>query len=79
VTVEQVPMEPVMSHAWHCPPQLLLQQTPSAQWPERHWSPAVQVAPRLPCGMHVGALHQLPAVHCPSTVQVVKQAVAPQT
>ena len=31
VTVVQVPEDPLVAHDWHCPPQALLQQTPSTQ------------------------------------------------
>jgi len=45
VSVPHVPPEP---QTLHVPVQALLQQTPSAQKPDEHWSVAAQVAPR-PC------------------------------
>jgi hypothetical protein len=36
VTVVQAPRLPARSHAWHCPPQALLQQYPSAHEPAAH-------------------------------------------
>jgi len=32
----QLPTWPGTSHAWHCPPQAALQQTPSTHWPLAH-------------------------------------------
>ncbi len=43
---------PLLPHASQAPAQAALQQTLSAQKPERHWSVAEQVAPRAPCGTH---------------------------
>jgi hypothetical protein len=33
---EHVPMEPVLSQAWHWPPQAVSQHTPSTQLPDVH-------------------------------------------
>jgi hypothetical protein len=41
----QVPALPVMLHDMHVPLQLVLQQTPSTQLPERHWLLSVQAWP----------------------------------
>ena len=35
-TLAQLPTWPGTSHAWHCPPQAALQQTPSTHWPLPH-------------------------------------------
>lgn len=40
-----VPTLPVTLHAWHAPPQALLQQTPSAQKPEVQSVPKVHTMP----------------------------------
>ena len=45
LTGMHVPLLPRTSHAWHCPPHALLQQTPSTQLPEPHWLPAVHAWP----------------------------------
>jgi hypothetical protein len=45
VVFVQVPTLPVTSQAWHCPPQALLQQTPSTQLPAAHSLPAPQTVP----------------------------------
>jgi hypothetical protein len=42
LTATQVPTLPDTSQAWHWPPQLVLQQTPSTQFPLPHWFDAVQ-------------------------------------
>jgi hypothetical protein len=44
-TFVQVPRVPVRLQAWQVPQPLLAQQTPSAQKPELHSAPAVQVVP----------------------------------
>ncbi len=44
-TLEQVPMERAMSHAWHCPVHAVLQQYPSTQKPEAQDEAKVHAAP----------------------------------
>jgi hypothetical protein len=44
-TAMQVPAEPETSHAWHCPPHALLQQTPSTQLPDAHSPAAAHAVP----------------------------------
>jgi hypothetical protein len=56
VTATQVPTEPETSQAWHCPPQALLQHTPSTQLPLPHWLAAVQAPPLASFGTHAPAL-----------------------
>jgi hypothetical protein len=46
-TGTQVPTLPVTLQASHCAPHDVLQHTPSAQEPLRHWFCAVQVVPLL--------------------------------
>jgi uncharacterized protein YfaT (DUF1175 family) len=41
----QVPTFPTWLQAWQTPPQGVLQQTPSAHWPEPHCAPLVQGCP----------------------------------
>ena len=57
-TVEQVPRDPARLQAWHCPVQVELQQTPSTQVPEAHWSEAEQATPFAPWGTQAPELHQ---------------------
>jgi len=45
VALVQVPTLPATSQAWHCPPQALLQQTPSTQFAAAHSLPAPQAVP----------------------------------
>ena len=56
LTATQLPTEPDTSQAWHCPPQALLQQTPSTQLPLPHWLAAVQAPPFDSFGTHAPAL-----------------------
>ena len=56
LTATQVPTEPETSQAWHCPPQALLQHTPSTQLPLPHWLDAVQAPPLPFFGTHAPAL-----------------------
>ena len=56
LTATQVPTEPETSQAWHCPPQLVLQHTPSMQLPLPHWLAAVQAPPFDSFGTHAPAL-----------------------
>lgn len=64
---EQVPSEPTRLHERQAPPHAVLQQTPSAQWPEAHsTSPPGQSAPfiflpQLPC-THLRPLTQSASV-----------------
>jgi hypothetical protein len=44
-TATQVPTLPETSQAWHWPPQALLQQTPSTQFPLPHWLAALHTVP----------------------------------
>lgn len=72
-TGEQVPRKPTRLHDRHAPPQAVLQQTPSAQWPEAHsTSPFGQSAPFifLP---QLPAEHLRPLTHSASLMQVPKQ------
>jgi hypothetical protein len=48
-----VPALPETLQAWHEPQAALPQQTPSTQWPVRHWLPAVHAPPAAPIGAHV--------------------------
>ncbi len=41
----QMPSEPARLQLWHRPEHALLQHRPSAQWPDWHWSAAVQLWP----------------------------------
>ena len=45
LTATHWPTLPATSHAWHCPLQARLQQTPSAQEPFTHWFKAPQARP----------------------------------
>ena len=45
LTAVQAPTAPATLHAWHCPEQLVLQQTPSTQLPDAHSVPAAQAVP----------------------------------
>ena len=45
LTATHCPTLPATSHAWHCPLQAWLQQTPSAQEPFTHWFAAPQARP----------------------------------
>jgi hypothetical protein len=56
LTVVQTPTEPGTSHAWHWPPQALLQQTPSTQLPLTHEFDAVHAPPSAIFGTHAPAL-----------------------
>jgi hypothetical protein len=56
VTAAQWPLAaPVLAwtQASQVPPQALLQQTPSVQKPELHWSVALQVEPSAPWAVHM--------------------------
>jgi hypothetical protein len=75
-TLVHAPTVPASAHDWQ-PPQAELQQTPWAQKPERHSPPAPQATP-------TAFFAQLPPMQVKGarqselTVQVVRQAVAPQ-
>ena len=45
VTFVHMPTLPATSHAWHCPPHVELQHTPSTQIPEPHSDDAAQLLP----------------------------------
>jgi hypothetical protein len=84
-TAMQVPTEPETSHAWHCPPQPLLQHTPSTQLPDAHSPAAAQVVPFafLHTPIEPAALHVYPAVahalsqQSPEAQNPLVQALAP--
>jgi hypothetical protein len=73
-----VPTLPATSQASHWPAQAVLQQTPSAQWPEPHSRSAAQAAPGPPLGRHALPEHQSAGLQSASPEQEVRQAVAPQ-
>ncbi len=52
------------------------QQTPVAQAPEAHWSPAEHAVP--PGALHAPARQAFPAAQSASVAQLVAQAVGPQ-
>lgn len=74
---EQVPSEPTRLQERQAPPHAVLQQTPSAQWPEAHsTSPPGQSAPfiflpQLPC------THLRPLTQSASVLHVGKQRFVP--
>lgn len=74
VTAVQVPADPPTSHASHCPPQLLLQQTPSTQLPLVQSGFVVQTLP-FSFGPHEPATHGLGAAHCSDPEQVIRHAL----
>jgi hypothetical protein len=65
-------------HAWQSPPQLELQQNPSAQNPLAHWLAAVHTPPMPSGGTHWPAMHTLPAVQVADVAHVVPQAAPEQ-
>ena len=79
VTAVHAPSEPGTSHASHCPPQAVLQHTPSMQLPVAHSALVVQP---MPAGMrvtHVPAWQRRPVEQSPSVEHRVRQAVGPHT
>jgi hypothetical protein len=81
---EHVPRLALESHASHCPVQVVLQHTPSTQYPLVHWPGALQEPPFASCAVHTPAEHHAPCTQSPSTVQLPWQVVplqplAPQT
>lgn len=79
VTGEQVPTAAATSQASHSPVQAALQHTPSAQMPDTHEFPAVQVLPFGTLAMQTPLLHQFPTEQSVSVEHDVRHAVAPQT
>jgi hypothetical protein len=75
LTVVQVPSEPGTSHAWHCAPQVVLQQTPSTQLPERHAADALHACPLPALPMHLPTLQYEPVVQSLSPAHDVAHAL----
>ena len=73
----QVPIVPARLHAWHVPPQALLQQTPSSQKPVLH-SAALAHATPPPFFAHVPPMQEKSVAQSAATAQVVAQALGPQ-
>jgi hypothetical protein len=76
----QRPTNPGTLQAAHWSPHAALQQTPSTQNPEAHWSATVQGAPSASRDVHLppGA-HQSPVTQSASLPHDARHAVAPQT
>ena len=79
MTGEHVPAFPVTSQASHSPVHAALQHKPSTQIPETHWVPVVQAVPLLTFGTQAPLSQKLPVEQSVFAVQVVLQAVVPQT
>jgi hypothetical protein len=79
VTFVQVPTWPGTSHAWHCPPQLVLQHTPSTHCPLAHWFAPAHVLPLDRNGVQMPPEQKSPKTQSASPVQLPRQAFAPHT
>lgn len=77
VTATQVPSLPATSHASHCSPHAVAQQTPSAQKPEVHSASPPHVSPSASRGVHTPAEQNAVALQSPSTVQSPAQSTGP--
>jgi len=78
LTGVQVPAEPLMLQASHCPLQAESQQFPSTHWPLRHSFSAAHGLP-LPCfAWHTPAEQNWPVAHWASEAQFPRHCVAAQ-
>ena len=78
-TLAQVPTWPGTSHAWHCPPQAALQQTPSTHCPLAHWFAPAQAPPFAKRGWQTPAAQKLPDTQSGSETQLQRHACGPHT
>jgi hypothetical protein len=78
-TALQVPTFPCALQIWHCPVHAVSQHTSSTQCPVAQAVSAAQGEPAVSFGIQAPPLQKLPAEHCAFVVQLIRQAVAPQT
>jgi hypothetical protein len=74
VATVQLPIAPARLHAWHLPLHAVLQQTPSAQWPESQSELIVQLCPSARCRPQLALAQWFGDTHRLSSTQLDGQA-----
>jgi hypothetical protein len=73
----QVPTLPASAQDWHVPPHAVLQQTPSAHWPDAHSAPAAQERPLAFFETQAPPLQNVPPAQSAPEAHEVRQPAVP--